>query len=664
MKDPLDEALTAYEVLGVAEDVTSTGLLAAMKKPRADVDAGSQAYSALGDADQRTAIDLLLYDDATLARLLGAQDAARALGIGERARTADAWRRYLVDSFDRGALDFEAVHALGVLSYWSADRAFRDGAVDQASWERAFGCFALVSRRAEGLGPRFAGERATQVGDAIRNLLPQRLADLPVADGPVADGLRAARAKLETSWAGELAAATELDELTRARRETRLQGGPLFLRALGRLELVRAWLDAQPRTAALEALGRRFSANSRVGEIAELVSGGGAGAAAAIRAIEALPDAERGSTDVRALEVEARVRFGHDRLEGGDWEAGARELERATALAPGRPLPQHVLDKVKEVCLSEGHSAKGEDPARALAIWERGLKLYPRSSDLRIAIGDEITAASERTLAGAVNRLKRGLIDRAETTRIFRAELPRLSRANDLGSKRAQEIFSRAQETLKELEPASEAPRPVDVPPRPVAAPREVVVPPRGPAAVARPAVEPRRPAPIPQSPSARAGWPHRLGAAVAAAWFVVGAATLLALASGYDVELLGADLFSPLDAVWRRAAGRVGIVAFALAPVALWLLRRRLASRGGWRSAGEAPGAARWLGRAWLAVGGVLLVDQLTALFSDHFLPRALRAFVDPLGVYGLLGCFALGAAVALPLVIGWCARPRGWAP
>jgi len=137
---------------------------------------------------------------------------------------------------------------------------------------------------------------------------------------------------------------------------------------------------------------------------------------------------------------------------------------------------------------------------------------------------------------------------------------------------------------------------------------------------------------------------------------------TPIVLLSGYDVEFLGADLFSPLDPIWRSGGSRFGLIVFGLVPALLWFGGRWLASGSAGRRLLRGAGRPmRILGVIWMLVVGVLLVDETAAVFSDHLLPRgSFRALGDPLGALGLIGVFALTALFVLPLLLRWSVAAR----
>jgi len=271
---------------------------------------------------------------------------------------------------------------------------------------------------------------------------------------------------------------------------------------------------------------------------------------------------------------------------------------------------------------------------------------------------------------------QRGVISAPAAKQAIAAGIAFLERAHRLGIKEAQGLHAQAFSILKMIEPAfqpREDPPPVEV--------RRPVSPPGASPGIARPPVAP--PSPVPRPPvrrnppvssprhvvsppaftrTAPPSWSHRACSLLAGAWLALGASTALALVSGYDVEFLGADLFSPLDPIWRGGGSRFGLMVFVLIPVLLWLAGRWLTAReAGRRLVDRATRPVRFIGVAWMLVVGTLLVDETAAVFSDHLLPRnAFRALGEPLGALGLIGVFALAALFALPLLLRWSVTAR----
>lgn len=118
MKDPLQPGRTAYEILGVTENVDNNGIMKAFRLAmpgNRDLQALSEAYNALSNPGQRLLTDLFLYQDGFLAADLPFQLNQDSL-IKNRKELA----QQIEDVYRTNWWSFRCLHSYALLWFWWA----------------------------------------------------------------------------------------------------------------------------------------------------------------------------------------------------------------------------------------------------------------------------------------------------------------------------------------------------------------------------------------------------------------------------------------------------------------------------------------------------------------------------------------------------------------
>lgn len=511
VKDPLQSDLTPYEVLGIGRGATRMELDAARMRAlrnRVPQNTAKKAWDAMLSGVLRAPIDVLLYDEETLARLRpNPLLDASALGTRRRRQTSEAWERQLIANFP----DVDIAHSLGVLWYhWALHEEVRQTAMFEALgngaisgnqsklellkqlrlkegvrcdpgnphcdrqecawredccssgppleeiWRRVIAYWSMLAATREMWGERLglsiaeAGDVRSKLMDALRNRLvdqAQRYSQQLGADHPLTVRYR----QLEVTLNSELKAAKGVSESGYRTKRGRVCAGVLMLQYLGLLDKVRTQVDEllqkSPKSHELKQLKSMLSPYFPLSVLLDCNK-----PEEALARIEELPEQERQTKEVGRLRGRAFLLLGRQQVSVGRLDQALENWGEALAGELTDEVRQEIQREVVSTCHTQAMALQNRDPDQAIDILDQALKLV-QDPKLELILAKILT---EHAIS-VFNKGQKDLNDNPDTAarRGIVASMQKarddMERAARMGNKKAAENLPVAESILGEV---------------------------------------------------------------------------------------------------------------------------------------------------------------------------------------------------------------------
>ena len=474
MRDSLQPGRTAYETLGVAEDVDSDGIKKAFRLAmpgNRDLQVLTEAYKTLLDTNRRLLTDLFMYQDGFLAG-----DQTWRLDQSSLIDQRKELARQIEDAYRADWSDFRCLHALAVLWYWWAVAreeknlaALKNqsapicpvlpGSVENP-WEPALMCWStLVAAKDfwQAWTQAKHYELPQDAPDRLQAHLVSRLNNyVDEYNRTQAQKDFARIQKTEELLRNEISAARHL-AASGVRLKT-IEGnlvpasfGRQTLEWLGLSTLVRNELaslqEKQPENQNLKALARDLSA---YGELSQQIKNHRYDQV--IKQIMSLSDKEQQSEEVQQILLSAYLEKGSQQAEMGQWSSAVATFIQAL---------QNCLEKMAPVIrktatdLLRPYIAKLQlsDQPAADSLLDSAFTLLDDAPDL-LAKATELHISQAIALINSVaeaDREQSGL-SRNKAMEQVKQGIAMLEASARHGSKRAKENLDKAKALLKSLE--------------------------------------------------------------------------------------------------------------------------------------------------------------------------------------------------------------------
>jgi tetratricopeptide (TPR) repeat protein len=463
VKDPLQSDLTAYEILGIGRNATSSDIQNAFKAKLAskgNVTKLTAAKRLLENPLDRALLDLFHYMPDWTSRLSpNPSTATSVLELKWRAQTASAWEQQLRSGFP----DIAAAHSLALLWYWWGmwDEEHTNGAavnpgeglnaIDQ-KWRKAIACWSMVLSSDDfWLKSGVNRDSAPQVGSAITDKLQTRLRELAQKHKHNAsESLAACYLDLEVAFTTELRTSRLMAKVGLRTKSGKLACGPLMIDQAGLTDMVRETIEATiSKSPTNEDLRRLQDSMPPYGTVFTLLENNRP--QAAIDALSGLPVKSREDVQGKRLLGRAYYALGRQHAGLNNFDAAMNAWETALNGRPEADIKEKILAEIVSACKSRVASLQHTQSDAAIALLERALRLTS-DRDLKLLLAELLTTRVIQTINDAQRLAGPGgtqNIDRV--TAAVRRGIADLERADALGSKRASEQLLIARNMLEDI---------------------------------------------------------------------------------------------------------------------------------------------------------------------------------------------------------------------